>query len=313
MKTLIKELILAHSLLQEIQKELTKEFKKSIIYKDLTISYEKENFLVAFKKSFFTILMVSLLRKSSIPKNRIISYGKIILLLRQIITSVDNILDKERKGLFFINTLENPIIENSLLSLICQDLLTKELLELQKETGNYLSSNVLLEKMYEIARGESKRNQELYTTYPNPQYILDNIHHQIGGELLEISLTTPNALEKDNYSLEQFSKGLFTIGMSLQGIDDFFDMKEDYENGNVNLATSQYIQEYHTKVEDIEYENLEEEFVKKYLTSCIDTAYKGFEILKEGGFPITKKEAKFVLKKLFVLRGLKEYVRYIAE
>lgn len=97
MKTLIKELILAYGILQETQRELTKEIKTFSIYQDMSIKYSNENFLISFKKNFFTILMISLLKQSKIPKNRVISYGKIILLLRQIITSVDNVLDNEKK------------------------------------------------------------------------------------------------------------------------------------------------------------------------------------------------------------------------
>lgn len=311
MKTLIKKLIIAQDLLQETQKELLNDFKKINIYKDMDIEFINKNFLLSFKKNFFTILMLSLLKESQIPKNRIISYGKIIILLRQIITSVDNILDNENKGLIFIKTLDNPVIENSLIQLMCQDIITKEILKLQADNNS--SGSILLEKIYEIAMGENKRNRSFYKIYPDSKYILDNVHHQIGGELLEISLTVPLYFEKDNCFLKKFSKGLFTIGMSLQAIDDFFDMKEDYENNDINLATSRYIECYGVKVEDISFDELEEEFVRDYLNECITIAYEGFEILKEGGYPITEKETRFVLKKLFILRGLKKYVKYIEE
>ena len=213
--------------------------------------------------------------------------------------------------MLFIDKLDNPVIENSFLTLMCQDLLTKEILKLQNEVNSNLSGNILLEKIYNIAKGENKRKISLYKNYPEPQYILDNIHHQIGGELLEISLTVPKLFEKDNSSLEKFSKGLFTIGMSLQAIDDYFDMKEDYENNNVNIAIAKYIQEYNITVENIQFDNIHEEFSKKYIIDCINTAYEGFNTLEDGGFPITKKEARFVLKKLFEIRGLKAYVKYI--
>lgn len=311
MNTLIKELILAYGLLQDTQKELKKDFNNTTISKDITFKFSNENFYTSFKKNFFTILMISLLRQSKIPQNRIISYSKIILLLRQIITSVDNILDNEKKGMLFIECFDNIIVENSYINLICQDLLTKEILRLQSETNNNIPGNIILEKIYSIAKGENRRNISLYNIYPDSDYIIENIHSQIGGELLEISLTAPCLLEKNNYFLSKFSEGLFTIGMSLQAIDDFFDMKEDYENGNVNLAISQYIGKYYISIDNINFDKIHEDFTEEYITKCITTAYKGFDILKEGGFPITKKEAKFVLKKLFEIRGLKEYVKYI--
>ena len=105
MKTLIKKLIIAQDLLQETQKELLNDFKKTNIYKDMDIEFINKNFLLSFKKNFFTILMLSLLKESQIPKNRIISYGKIIILLRQIILQWTIFLIMRIKGLFLLKPL----------------------------------------------------------------------------------------------------------------------------------------------------------------------------------------------------------------
>lgn len=101
-----------------------------IFFEEITLNYSDSNFITLFKKNFFTILMLSLINESNIPKSGIISYGKIIIFLRQVITSVDNILDEEKKGNIFINSLNNPLVENSFISLITQELLTKEILKL---------------------------------------------------------------------------------------------------------------------------------------------------------------------------------------
>lgn len=86
--------------------------------------------------------------------------------------------------------------------------------------------------------------------------------------------------------------------MALQALDDFFDIEEDEENGKINLLKSALL--YSEKGEEV----VREEYLKK----VSENAYNGFKILEDNEFPINKKEAKKVLKKLFELRGLKEYI-----
>lgn len=305
---LMKNFIQSFETLKTCQKEITLELKQYNFFNELSINYSNINFITSFKKNFFTILMLSLIHESGISKTRAISYGKIIIALRQIVTSVDNILDNEKKGSIFINSLNNPLVENSFISLVFQDLLTKEILKLSPT--NTKVNIVLLEDIYSIAKGESIRKRELYKEYPSSKFILENIHSEIGGKLLEISLTIPKLVE-NNPKITAFSDGLFTIGMSLQALDDFFDMEEDFYNKDVNLATAKYSEKFNINEYQIDFKNINTSFTEKYLTETISTAYSGFFKLQEAGFPIDLKEIKFILKKLFILRGLKNYKHYI--
>ena len=129
-KLLLKKFLQASEISKTCQKEVIQDFKNYDFFEEITLNYSDSNFITLFKKNFFTILMLSLINESNIPKSGIISYGKIIIFLRQVITSVDNILDEEKKGNIFINSLNNPLVENSFISLITQELLTKEILKL---------------------------------------------------------------------------------------------------------------------------------------------------------------------------------------
>lgn len=310
MRKLIKTLTKSFNILKESQEEVKNELKNYEFYDKIIVKDSNKNFIISFKSNFFTILMLSLLLESGVERKRCVSYGKIILLLRQIVTSCDNILDNERKGIFYIESLKNLVVENSLITLISQELLTKEVIRIEKEVNSSSLQSRLLEKLYSIAEGESLRRIELYEKYPNSEYILDKIHREIGGDLLEISLTIPKIVE-NNLKLNKFSQGLFIIGMSLQALDDFFDMEEDFEDGNINLATSKYMEEFKIKLEDIDFKNLDIKFVEKYIKNTIDDSYNGFKILEQAGFPIDRNMSKFILKKLFILRGLKNYSHYI--
>ncbi|MCX3067917.1 hypothetical protein OQE61_10450 [Cetobacterium somerae] len=290
-----KLLMNAFKILGKAQNEIENDLKNFKFTKELEIDFKNINFKESFKKNFFTLLIISILLESKVSKKHIVSYSKIITYLRQIVTSTDNIIDNENKGLIFIKNLKNKTVSNSLIMLTCQNFLTKECLELNE--GKDLAVKKIFDKIYLIALSESLRDKAQYLEYPTEKYILEKIHSGIGGELLKISLEAPLAIE-ENIKLKEYSNGIFEIGMALQALDDFFDIEEDEESGKINLLKSALL--YSEKGEEV----VREEYLKK----VSENAYNGFKILEDNEFPINKKEAKKVLKKLFELRGLKEYV-----
>lgn len=290
-----KLLMNAFKILGKAQNEIENDLKNFKFTKELEIDFKNINFKESFKKNFFTLLIISILLESKVSKKHIVSYSKIITYLRQIVTSTDNIIDNEDKGLIFIKNLKNKTVSNSLIMLTCQNFLTKECLELNE--GKDLAVKKIFDKIYLIALSESLRDKAQYLEYPTEKYILEKIHSGIGGELLKISLEAPLAIE-ENTKLKEYSNGIFEIGMALQALDDFFDIEEDEESGKINLLKSALL--YSEKGEEV----VREEYLKK----VSENAYNGFKILEDNEFPINKKEAKKVLKKLFELRGLKEYV-----
>lgn len=290
-----KLLMNAFKILGKAQNEIENDLKNFKFTKELEIDFKNINFKESFKKNFFTLLIISILLESKVSKKHIVSYSKIITYLRQIVTSTDNIIDNENKGLIFIKNLKNKTVSNSLIMLTCQNFLTKECLELNE--GKDLAVKKIFDKIYLIALSESLRDKAQYLEYPTEKYILEKIHSGIGGELLKISLEAPLAIE-ENTKLKEYSNGIFEIGMALQALDDFFDIEEDEESGKINLLKSALL--YSEKGEEV----VREEYLKK----VSENAYNGFKILEDNEFPINKKEAKKVLKKLFELRGLKEYI-----
>lgn len=304
---LAKLLQIAGYILKNVQKEIKEDLSKMQFGEDLYYEFGNEGYSEFFKKNFFTLLMISLLVKLNIPNEKIKSHGKIIMYLRQIITSTDNIIDNEEKGIIKIKKINNIIVKNNLLTLICQDKLTKETYLISD--GDSGLSTKILEEIYGIALSESLRDKNLYEKYPSSEYILEKIHNGIGGKLLEISLIPCKYLELTD-ELNKYLEGLYTIGMSLQAIDDLFDVEEDIENGKINLALAKYIED-NPEVTPSNFIKLDEEFIRCFLAGVVEKAYKGFDILREGGYPITQKDSKFLLKKLFKLRGLEEYVYII--
>lgn len=260
-------------------KDIEKEIYSDIDSEKFTINFNNNNFVQGIKYNFFTILMLSILIHSDIERKRIISYGKIIIYLRQIITSTDNIIDRENKGIIFCNTIKDLYTKNIFVTIYIQDLLTKECNKL-----NLNGAEILFQEIFKIAESEALRDINIYDEYPSPKYILDKIHSGIGGKLLSISLLLPSKIEKD-IKLKNYMEGLYEIGLSLQGIDDYCDVEEDILNGKVNLFNI---------------ENKEQLFKE-----TIEKAYIGFDIFEKNGYPIDRKSGKKLLNQLFKIRGIK--------
>ena len=296
--------------LLKIEKEMKSEIKKLDFSKEFYFSGKKMEFLESFKQNFFTLLILSILKQSGIKGKDLTEYGKVIYCLRAVITCTDNIIDTENKGVLFLKTPKNAVVNNVLLLMVCQNILITTLKNLGDDKGEV--SRVILEKIHRVAESEGLRDEGLYKKYPAPQEIVEKIHGGIGGELLQLSLWAPMEMEK-SASLEKFNDGLYDIGMSLQGLDDLSDMEEDLESGKVNLGISRLINSLSLEKSNLKLkfwisdENVSGEFrnfLSEYTKECIEKALEGFEKLREGGYPVSRNEAVTLMKILFKLRGL---------
>lgn len=295
--------------LLQIRKEIKNELKTLCYFDDFKIQNDGINFAKTFKKNFFTILMLSLLEKSDIEKEKIIEYGKAIFCLRTIITCTDNILDNENKGIIFIENIQNSVLSNTLLLLSAQNLLNKTLANLG-DCNNRIFDNILNE-IYVVAKSEELRERSLYENYPSKDEIVNKMHSGIGGALLQLSLSAPLHIEENTEKIKQFNEGLYDIGMSLQALDDLCDMKEDYDSGKVNLGLSYFIHELKMSeknleeiVEDNSLEKKYPNLYSEYVNNSIRKALEGFEKFEAINYPVNRKEAISLMKILFELRGI---------
>ncbi|MGL5056746.1 MAG: hypothetical protein ACRC6A_05190, partial [Fusobacteriaceae bacterium] len=260
-------------------------------------------------KNFFTILMLSTFKKSGLSDKKIIEYGKISFALRTIITSTDNMIDNEEKGVLFLKKPKNSYIKNSLFIILSQNIIDDTLGNLEDKSSDFKFN--ILNKIYSIAMAEDKRELSDYTEYPKPDFVTNILHSGIGGELLSIAFEAPLLLEQDKTILEKlmrYKKGIYKVGMALQSLDDLCDIIEDYKANKVNLGTSKLIYDFNYSYEEIQkienFKSLEfEMFYKSYLDKVINEALEG---MKELELSKNEKSLKSLLKYLFKLRGLEE-------
>ena len=295
----------AHKHYAKIESAAELRLKQLDYSSDLVFTNKNLSFIESYKKNFFTFLMISILDNMKIPKERVILYGEITFCLRGIVTATDNIIDNEKKGVIFLNDVENSVVNNTLLLMTLQNVLLHVLNELGcSEKGMTL----ILNKIHSIAKSESLRNSALYDKYPAPQYIIDNIHTGIGGELLQLALWIPEIMEGLSSPVSEYNKALFDIGMALQALDDLCDMSEDFSASQVNLGISvlkyQYDTQYNPSVNPVA--AAYPEMCKNYSYNCINTALTGFNKLSELGYPLSRNDSLVLLQYLFELRGIKD-------
>lgn len=294
----------AYNIYEQSNDSLEEDFKKFEFYKQMSFKWKKENFLISFKENFFSLLMISLLLNGCKNKN-IINYSKLITCIRQIITSTDNIIDAEDKGVVFIDEINNTVVKNTLLTMVSQNILEEVSIDL---IGDNTISREIINKIYKIAAAESKRDEEQYAVYPDPDYIKNIIHEGIGGELLEISMLAPKIIEGTE-RIEDYCKGLFKIGMGLQSLDDLCDIEEDLRENKVNYAVSKLIRNNYSLVllKRNPVVTLEDDFTKDYLSEVLKDTLEGFDLLISSGFPLTRDDIDTLLKHLFKIRGLDKF------
>lgn len=292
----------------ESNRDLEERFNSFSFREDLMYSWREMDFLDHFKKNFFSILMTSLLKSSDISERRVVLYTGLLSCLRQIITSVDNIIDNEDKGIIFLKSSDNYIINNSLITLASHNVMYRILEELEDRCETDIQ---IIEKIQRIAAGEGRRNEDLYTTYPRRDYIKDTIHSAIGGELLELALCCPKSLESSK-KLDDYGRGLYCIGMALQALDDLCDIEEDLRDSKVNLAVANLLEEFYYKREELLQPSFDikaeenRKFLEGYLKGIYKDLAEGFSILRENGYPIDEDDLRYLMKFLFKVRGVGE-------
>lgn len=301
----------AHKNYSKVEKSIEKRLGSFAYSKDFYFPNKNISFIESYKRNFFTFLMLSMIENLGIKRERLIKYGEVIFCLRTIITSTDNIIDNESKGIVFLKNIDNSVVNNTLLLMTVQNILTDILMELGDKDGKAMM--FILNKIHSIAQSESLRDAGLYKEYPHGDFVREKMHGGIGGELLQLSLWAPTMLEKDLDLIGDYNTALYDIGMALQALDDLCDMKEDYDTDKINLGIAKLNSMYNIDIKNDfdsfdkeEFKEKYSEFYGDYVDECIETALRGFSKLESLGYPIKEKESLVLLKYLFELRGIKE-------
>lgn len=299
LKLLFKESNKTYSLITD---EIDNDISKTSFYKNIEI--KKNSIKENIKTNFFSLFMISLLEFLEISQTNKINYGKCIFYIRGIVTCTDNIIDNEKKGIIFLNGISEHVAENILLTLFLHKNLEDILNKLDRKKIGV--SFKILEEIRLIAESEGLRECSLYSKYPTYREIFEKIHSGIGGELLKIGLIAPRNLEEDP-RIEICLKALYKLGLSLQGLDDLCDMKEDYLERKVNLGIAFFMERYLISEEAASNIDIfQDQLTKVYLKGILDHALDSFKDLEGIDYPVNRNLGIKILKNLFEIRGLKK-------
>jgi hypothetical protein len=196
------------------------------------------------QKNFFSILFLSVYRAIGIPPERRLFYGVINHCLRGIVTGTDNLLDNEYKEMLPFSFAEEAFRFKSVMHILLFDRFLFQY-PLQKRTALAIDTEqvLLLQKelfaaLVPIGAGEAMEERGIEQIL-TPEEILQSVHLYKGGKLLCLSFVAPFLLEKEmNGQLAVTEQAIFSIGLSLQVIDDLTDFYEDVAARNHNYLVS---------------------------------------------------------------------------
>jgi len=290
---------------------------------------ELPNPLGYIQRNFFSILFLAVYRSIGIPPERRHYYGMLNHCLRGIVTGADNILDDEYKGLLPLNFPEPAIRFKSVMHILLFDrFIVRITNDMQKQNmlgkaDAALVQQKLFDALVPIGAEEAQEEGGVYNILP-PAEILSTVHMYKGGKLLDLAFVAPLLVEETfARELRLADKGIYSIGIALQLIDDLTDFYEDISHANHNYLVSSI--KYrggekenialkkaldHTDKEKPPVETRYQASVTMVMEEAIGEALYGFELLEQSGFSVNRKQAYDLIRNLFVLRGVKNLLPF---
>ena len=330
--SVIKRLAGFSALHRDIELNLS-EYLKDLVSESF-INIERKNPLHPgyIEKNIFSILFIAIYDSIGIIPERQKLYGMINHCMRGIVTSSDNILDREYKFMLPLRFGTRGFFPSIMQMLLFDRLLYRILYDAEQRDGlSGLSmikvENTLFRALLEIGLEEGGEEKGV-EGFLEPERVLSEVHTEKGGNLLRLAFVAPRLLEKAPSVKERLSladRGIFSIGMALQCIDDITDLRIDLKDRRHNyLASVICYQGQRAEKEALlriyEGASVEEEditifpsSIKKAVEYAISEALRGFDTLSKAGFWIKGSLALNMLKILFRLRGVGGLVKFFPE
>jgi hypothetical protein len=272
-----------------------------------------------FECNIFSILFLSIFQSLGLSEARVRAYGLILHSLRGVVTSTDNILDRESKGALRIQGAQGWILPNVMLLLLQSGLLYEVLSELAHDPGlRHDLQRQIITALQEIATEEVAEEHEINEVL-TPEDLLNRIHRYRGGQLLELAFIVPVMLETERAGdLRLASAAVHRIGLGLQILDDITDLDLDLQSRNHNILRSWIVHRgcdgpfsddalrAHSSADLRCPWKTFPNATHAVLAQATDEARSGFAALGNLGFPIDREGIDDLLGWLFRARGLED-------
>ncbi len=284
------------------------------------------------RKNFFSILFLNIYRALDIPYSHRIMYGVINHSIRGIVTGTDNILDDEYKELLPLRFSEGATRFKSVMHILLFDRFLFRILDeavrdgLITTAGKYEVQKRILDAMVPIGEEEASEEKGISVILP-PEKILSSVHMFKGGNLLRLAFVAPRILEKGLAAeMEKVDRGIYSLGMALQVIDDLTDFYDDINKQRHNyLVSSIYFEGTPPEKQKLGHlldgstalpvpiEREYAESVSRVMERAVGEALAGFDSLYEAGYGINRVKAMGIIRYLFRLRGVRNLLALLPE
>lgn len=280
------------------------------------------------QRHFFSILFLSLYQAIGIPPERRLLYGMINHCLRGIVTGTDNLLDEEYKELLPLNFPESATRFKSVMHILLFDRMLSRINGRLQASGlsdtNDLSLDSALFKAIVPIGAEEAQEEGGIEEIISPEAVLETVHMYKGGKLLCLSFVAPRLLESNEFQerLTRADRGIFHIGMALQIIDDLTDFHEDIKAGNHNYLLSFVFHQGNPQEKELlktilktpgskpEIEVSFASAISQVMNSAVSEALRGFALIHQAGYWLDHNQAYHLIRRLFVLRGVKRLLPF---
>ena len=282
------------------------------------------------QKNFFSILFLSIYKALGISAPRRQFYGLINHCLRGLVTGTDNLLDNEYKEMLPLAFPDSAVRFKSVMHILLFDRFLFQVVD--RAVGEGLISQPDVDRVHKalfaalVPIGAEEACEEGgISTILTPDEILSSVHMYKGGKLLCLAFVAPLLLEKErSSSLVLAEKGIYSIGMALQIIDDLTDLYEDIRDKNHNYLVSAI---HHTGTDreqalltelrlfpgaggEQPIELLFETSVRRVMKTAIGEALHGFDILQQAGYWLSRRNGYKLIRYLFRLRGVENLLPF---
>jgi hypothetical protein len=276
------------------------------------------------RRHFFSSLFLAVYRSSGVAPERRLFYGGLNHAIRGIVTGTDNLLDDEYKEMLPLAFPERATRFKSVMHILLFDRILFRLLDEASVSGLISGAEArqvgheVFAAMVPIGAEEAAEEGGIAGIL-TPAEILASVHMYKGGNLLRLAFVAPLLVERGavRERLALADRGIFSIGLALQVIDDLTDFHDDLRDRRHNYLAAT-IRHEGTREErarlaallgggDHATVPIEQTFAasaSRAMARAIGEALDGFERLHEAGFWLDRPQALDLIRYLFNLRGV---------
>lgn len=306
---------------RRVEAEVLRELREVLPAPYVAPAPRPPGFLRYVEKNAFSILFLAIYRALGIPPERRHLYGLINRAVRGLVTATDNLLDDEYKEMLPLAFPAKATRFKSVMHILIFDRILAAVLERAVDDGVLAPEDrgALAARLFHalVPIGSEEASEEggverLLT----PEEILQDVHARKGCDLLCLAFVAPRLLERERAGpLTRADRGVCSIGLALQMVDDLVDVGVDLRDRRHNYLVSTVWHEG-TEAERTELRRCldgsgdcplrGEDFphgARLVMERAIGTAVEGFRALEQAGFWLGPDSALPLLRRLFYLRG----------